>query len=142
MMMMKSFVRSKMVVDYCHDNDYGSDFDDDDNDDYDCFIIMKMMNMIKSFVCSKMVVDSVSLNSWLHMWARMCQVQHDDDDDDDDDGHDDGHDDNSENFRIYNKDDQLLRSQGAAGIDDFPIWVQLIPRSSNTFMIYGRNVLR
>merc|ERR1711934_1210753 len=39
---------------------------------------------------SKMVVDSVSLNSWLHMWARMCQ--------------------------------------GAAGIDDFPIWVQLIPR--------------
>merc|ERR1711971_593035 len=38
---------------------------------------------------SKMVVDSVSLNSWLHMWARMCQ--------------------------------------GAAGIDDFPIWVQLIP---------------
>merc|ERR1711862_433934 len=40
---------------------------------------------------SKMVVDSVSLNSWLHMWARMCQ--------------------------------------GAAGIDDFPIWVQLIPRA-------------
>lgn len=39
---------------------------------------------------SKMVVDSVSLNSWLHMWARMCK--------------------------------------GAAGIDDFPIWVQLIPR--------------
>merc|ERR1711934_494423 len=39
---------------------------------------------------SKMVVDSVSLNSWLHMWARMCQ--------------------------------------GAAGIDDFPIWVQLITR--------------
>merc|ERR1712216_1037079 len=39
---------------------------------------------------SKMVVDSVSLNSWLHMWAKMCQ--------------------------------------GAAGIDDFPIWVQLIPR--------------
>merc|ERR1712032_1134832 len=40
------------------------------------------------------VIDSkdfaVSLNSWLHMWARMCQ--------------------------------------GAAGIDDFPIWVQLIPR--------------
>merc|ERR1712013_613860 len=31
-----------------------------------------------------------SLNSWLHMWARMCK--------------------------------------GAAGIDDFPIWVQLIPR--------------
>ena len=23
---------------------------------------------------SKMVVDSVSLNSWLHMWARMCKV--------------------------------------------------------------------
>merc|ERR1711936_772814 len=39
---------------------------------------------------SKMVVDSVSLNSWLHMWARMCK--------------------------------------GAAGIDGFPIWVQLIPR--------------
>jgi hypothetical protein len=39
---------------------------------------------------SKMVMDSVSLNSWLHMWARMCK--------------------------------------GAAGIDDFPIWVQLIPR--------------
>ena len=37
---------------------------------------------------SKMVVDSVSLNSWLHMWARMCQVQHDDYDGDDHDGHD------------------------------------------------------
>ena len=43
-----------------------------------------------------MVVDSVSLNSWLHMWARMCQVQHDDyddDDHDDDDHDDDDHDD-------------------------------------------------
>jgi len=39
---------------------------------------------------SKVVVDSVSLNSWLHMWARMCK--------------------------------------GSAGMDDFPIWVQLIPR--------------
>jgi len=39
---------------------------------------------------SKVVVDSVSLSSWLHMWARMCK--------------------------------------GSAGIDDFPIWVQLIPR--------------
>jgi len=91
------------------------------------FIIMKKMRMMKCFVCSKMVVDSVSLNSWLHMWARMCQ--------------------------------------GAAGIDDFPIWVQLIPRSkdkikfkikitddqiwvqliprsSNTFMIDGGNILR
>merc|ERR1739846_182885 len=37
-----------------------------------------------------MVVNSVSLSSWLHMWARMCK--------------------------------------GSAGIDDFPIWVQLIPR--------------
>ena len=40
------------------------------------------------YFCSKMVVDSVSLNSWLHMWARMCQVQHDDYDGDDHDGHD------------------------------------------------------
>jgi len=39
---------------------------------------------------SKMVATSVSLNSWLYMWARLCK--------------------------------------GAAGIDDFPIWVQLIPR--------------
>jgi len=39
---------------------------------------------------SKVVVDSVSLSSWLHMWAKMCK--------------------------------------GSAGIDDFPIWVQLIPR--------------
>merc|ERR1739844_457683 len=39
---------------------------------------------------SKVVVASVSLSSWLHMWARMCK--------------------------------------GSAGIDDFPIWVQLIPR--------------
>jgi len=39
---------------------------------------------------SKMVVDSVNLNSWLYMWARLCE--------------------------------------GSAGIDDFPIWVQLIPR--------------
>ena len=50
------------------------------------------------FFFSKMVVDSVSLNSWLHMWARMCQVQHHDDHDyeyddyDDYDDHDD-HDD-------------------------------------------------
>ena len=56
MMMMKSFVRSKMVVDYCHDNDYVSDFGDDDNDDYDCFIIMKVMRMMRCS-CSKMVVD-------------------------------------------------------------------------------------
>ena len=58
--------------------------------------------MMRCFVCSKMVVDSVSLNSWLHMWARMCQVKHDHDHDekyphddheyDDDDDHD-GHDD-------------------------------------------------
>lgn len=40
---------------------------------------------------SKVVIDSVSLNNWLHMWAKMCK--------------------------------------GAAGIDDFPIWVQLIPKS-------------
>ena len=42
-------------------------------------------------------------------------------------------------------DDQFLWPQGAAGIDDFPIWVQLIPRSSNTFIIFlhdCRNVLR
>ena len=26
------------------------------------------------FVHSKVVVDSVSLSSWLHMWARMCKV--------------------------------------------------------------------
>jgi len=39
---------------------------------------------------SKMVIDSVNLNSWLYMWAKLCK--------------------------------------GAAGIDDFPIWVQLIPR--------------
>merc|ERR1712051_1085028 len=39
---------------------------------------------------SKVVVDSVSLSSWLHMWAKMCK--------------------------------------GSAGIADFPIWVQLIPR--------------
>jgi len=38
---------------------------------------------------SKMVIDSVSLNSWLFMWAKLCH--------------------------------------GSAGIDDFPIWVQLIP---------------
>merc|ERR1719239_1286096 len=96
MKMMKCFVCSKMVADYYHD--------------FDMimlvilimiktmrmmmmmiiFIIMKIMRMMRCFVCSKMVVDSVSLNSWLHMWARMCQ--------------------------------------GAAGIDDFPIWVQLIPR--------------
>ena len=28
------------------------------------------------FVDSKVVVDSVSLTSWLHMWARMCKVPH------------------------------------------------------------------
>merc|ERR1711962_713365 len=39
---------------------------------------------------SKLVMDSVSLASWLHMWARL--------------------------------------SKGSHGIDDFPIWVQLIPR--------------
>ena len=57
----------------------------------------KKKNNDGEYFCSKMVVDSVSLNSWLHMWARMCQVQHDDDHDDDDhvvDGHDvDDHDD-------------------------------------------------
>ena len=57
----------------------------------------KTKNNDGEYFCSKMVVDSVSLNSWLHMWARMCQVQHDDDHDDDDhvvDGHDvDDHDD-------------------------------------------------
>jgi len=39
---------------------------------------------------SKLVMDSVSLSSWLHMWARLTKDSH--------------------------------------GIDDFPIWVQLIPR--------------
>ena len=54
---------------------------------------------------SKMVVDPVSLNSWLHMWARMCQVEHDDDDDDVyydhyvDDDYDHDHDHDSEYFR-------------------------------------------
>ena len=43
------------------------------------------------YFCSKMVVDSVSLNSWLHMWARMCQVQHDDYDGDDHDDYDHDH---------------------------------------------------
>merc|ERR1712001_604194 len=45
------------------------------------------INMVDN---NRVVVDSVSLSSWLHMWARMCK--------------------------------------GSAGIDDFPIWVQLIPR--------------
>ena len=53
-----------------------------------------------------MVVDSVSLNSWLHMWARMCQVQHHDDHDyeyddyDDYDDHDD-HDDHDDYDHDY-----------------------------------------
>jgi len=39
---------------------------------------------------SKLSVESVTLNQWLNMWARLCD--------------------------------------GAAGINDFPIWVQIIPQ--------------
>ena len=39
---------------------------------------------------SKVTVTSISLKSWLNMWARLCL--------------------------------------GSAGMDDFPIWVQLLPR--------------
>ena len=91
--------------DYYHDYDHNSDFDHDhdydDDDECDNFHDDENSEYDELSVCSKMVVDSVSLNSWLHMWARMCQVQHHDhdekyphddheyDDDDDHDGHDD-----------------------------------------------------
>jgi len=44
----------------------------------------------EAFSPSKLVMDSVTLNQWLNMWAKMCD--------------------------------------GAAGINDFPIWVQLLPK--------------
>jgi len=44
----------------------------------------------EAFAPSKLVMESVTLNQWLNMWAKLCD--------------------------------------GAAGINDFPIWVQLLPK--------------
>merc|ERR1712168_157442 len=66
------------------------DFNEDGKIDAADFAGLNERSWAEALAPSKVVVDSVSLSSWLRMWARMCK--------------------------------------GSAGIDDFPIWVQLIPR--------------
>ena len=59
-----------------------------------------------------MVVDSVSLNSWLHMWARMCQVQYyDQNDDDDDDDNDDDDEDSPLHWPIVDRCPEQLKPE-------------------------------
>ena len=62
---------------------------------------------VEALAPSKMAVTHVSRSAWMHMWARLCQGSVD-------------------NFLFTNL--FLKPVFRSAGIDDFPIWVQLLPR--------------